>query len=418
MEDDSIENFLKNNKIFPCLLVPNKDEIKTNFNCFNEISNDKINNSEENFFRIKRYKNESNFQIIEEASLSKNIKYLKEEFNINTFTTPKEKKEDLNINTFTTPKEKKKIPKNIIIGKYKTYAFSINERDISFNDDYTKRFEKIAQDNSTDEQKVKYLEDIFKEIGFYIPLKAYIGGYFYNSFNSPNINAAQLKNRKTITSKASITNFDDFFNNQGDIKDTHMKFVKQIFSDTRTISKGGDDSIVDFDKWKKSIKLSNSQVVQYTNLIEATNLLSPNLKHLLKVPIQIIEKKYRKRKKYFDLIELYKNTKLNSLKGQDGIVCGKVLECNDPDEVEIYCKKFFVLEIGQFLRHRVKEISESFNDIIIGFRINSCWNDGTNGTWTLEEDPLFKTKIKVKFVSKLFRGERFELEVYLMKYPN
>ena len=92
MEDDSIENFLKNNKIFPCLLVPNKDEIKTNFNCFNEISNDKINNSEENFFRIKRYKNESNFQIIEEASLSKNIKYLKEEFNINTFTTPKEKK--------------------------------------------------------------------------------------------------------------------------------------------------------------------------------------------------------------------------------------------------------------------------------------------------------------------------------------
>ena len=399
MENDSIENFLKNNKIFPCLLVPDNGEIKTNFGCFNEFTNDKINNSEENVFRIKKYKNESNFQIVEESSLSKTLKYIKEELNINTFSSSKEEKNS----------------NNIIIGKYKTYSFRINEKDISFNDDYNKKFEKIAQDNSTDEQKVQYLEDIFKEIGFYIPLKAYIGGYFYNCYNSSNINANQLKNKKNMSQSSS---FDSFFNNQGDIKDTHIKSVKQIYADSNTKIKGGENSINDFDKWKKSIKLSNSQVVQYTNLIEVTNLLSPNLKHLLKIPIQIIEKKYKKRRKYFDLIELYKNTKLNSLKGQDGIVCGKVLECNDPDEVEIYCKQFMVKETGQFLKHQIKEIKESFTDIIIGFRINSCWNDGTNGTWTLEEDPLFKTKINVKFVSKLFRGERFDLEVYLMKYPN
>ena len=400
MEDDSIEIFLKNNKIFPCLLVPDNGEIKTNFECFNELSNDKINHNEENLFRIRQFKNESNFQIVEDASLSKTIKSVKE---------------DLNINTYSSSKEKKKISKNIIIGKYKTYSFSINEKDISFNDEYNKKFEKIALDNSSDEQKVQNLEYIFKETGFYIPLKAYIGGYFYNSYNSPNINADGLKNKKN---KAQLTSFDSFFNNQGEIKDTHMKSIKQIYSDSKTKIKGGDDSILDFDKWKKSIALSNSQVIQYTNLIEATNLLNSNLKNLLKVPIQIIEKKYRKRKKYFDLIELYKNTKLNSMKGQDGIVCGKVLECKDPDEVEIYCKKFFVLETGQFFRHKVKEINETFTDIIIGFRINSCWSDGTNGTWTIEEDPLLQNKIKVKFVSKLFRGERFELEVYLMKYPN
>ena len=399
MENDSIENFLKNNKIFPCLLTPVNGEIKTNFGCFNEFPNDKINNSEENIFRIKKYKNESNFQIVEESSLSKTLKYIKEELNIKTFSSSKEEKKNSN---------------NIIIGKYKTYSFRINEKDISFNDDYNKKFEKIAQDNSTDEQKVQYLEDIFKEIGFYIPLKAYIGGYFYNCYNSSNINANQLKNKKNMSQSSS---FDSFFNNQGDIKDTHIKSVKQIYADSNTKIKGGENSINDFDKWKKSIKLSNSQVVQYTNLIEATNILSPNLKHLLKIPIQIIEKKYKKRRKYFDLIELYKNTKLNNLKGQDGIVCGKVLECNDPDEVEIYCKQFMIKEKGQILRHQIKEIKESFTDIIIGFRINSCWNDGTNGTWTLEEDPLLKTRIDVKFVSKLFRGERFDLEVYLMKYP-
>ena len=398
--EDSIENFLKNNKIFPCLLISDNNEIKTNFECFNEFPNDKINNNEENIFRIKQYKNELNFHLVEEASLSKIIKYLKEEFNINTFSSSK---------------VKEKNPKNIIFGKYKIYSFNINQKDISFNENYTKKFEKIAQDNCTDEQKVKYLEDIFKEIGFYIPLRAYVGGYFYNSYKSPNINANKLKFKKDI---ATSTSFDSFFNNQGDIKDTHSNSIKQIFTDTNTKTKGGDDSIVDFDKWKKSIKLSNSQVIQYTNLIEATNLLNTNLKHLLKVPIQIIEKKFRKRKKYFDLIELYKNTKLKSLKGQDGIVCGKVLECNDPDEVEIYCKKFIVKETGQMFKHQVREIKESFTDIIIGFRINSCWNDGTNGTWTLEEDPLFQTKIDIKFCSKLFRGERFDLEVYLMKYPN
>ena len=399
MENDSIENFLKNNKIFPCLLTPVNGEIKTNFGCFNEFPNDKIHNSEENIFRIKKYKNESNFQIVEESSLSKTLKYIKEK---------------LNINAFSSSKEEKKNTSNIIIGKYKTYSFRINEKDISFNDDYNKKFEKIAQDNSSDEQKVQYLEDIFKEIGFYIPLKAYIGGYFSNCYNSSNINADQLKNKKNMS---QLTSFDSFFNNQGDIKDTHIKSIKQIYSDKNTKIKGGDDSIDDFDKWKKSIKLSNSQVVHYTNLIEATNILSPNLKHLLKIPLQIIEKKYKKRRQYFDLIDLYKNTKLNSLKGQDGIVCGKVLECNDPEEIEIYCKQFIVKEKGQMLKHQIKEIKESFTDIIIGFRINSVWNDGTNGKWTLEEDPLLKTKIDVKFVSKLFRGERFDLEVYLMKYP-
>mgnify|MGYP006873114876 CR=1 FL=1 len=399
MEDDSIEIFLQNNKIFPCLLMPENGQIKTNFECFNEFTNDKISNTEENIFRIKKYKNEGKFPIIEEPCLSKTIRSLKENFNTN----------------FSLIKEKNKNYKSLIIGKYKAYSFSINEKDISFNDTYIKKFEKIAQDNSTDEQKVQYLEDIFKEIGFYIPLKAYVGGFFYNIYNSPIINSSKLINKKNNTSLAP---FDSFFNNQGDIKDTHLADIKQIFSDAKTKIKGGEDSIVDFDKWKKSIKLSNSQVLQYTNLIEATNLLSPNLKHLLKAPIQIIEQKYRKRKKFFELIELYKNTKLNSLKGHDGILCGKCLECNEPDEVEIYCKKYKISETGQFLKHQVKEIKATFNDIIIGFRINSCWNDGTNGKWSLEEDPLFQTRINVKFVSKLFRGERFELEVYLMKYPN
>ena len=131
MENDSIEKFIKNNKIFHCLLTPVNVEIKTNFGCFNEFPNDKINNSEENIFRIKKYKNESNFQIVEESSLSKTLKYIKEK---------------LNINAFSSSKEEKKNTSNIIIGKYKTYSLRINEKDISFNDDYYKKFEKIAQD--------------------------------------------------------------------------------------------------------------------------------------------------------------------------------------------------------------------------------------------------------------------------------
>ena len=63
-------------------------------------------------------------------------------------------------------------------------------------------------------------------------------------------------------------------------------------------------------------------------------------------------------------------------------------------------------------------LDEKYDDIIVGWRIESRWRDGTNGEWTMEENPLLTNKIKIKFVSQAFRGERFDIYVYLMKYPD
>ena len=42
----------------------------------------------------------------------------------------------------------------------------------------------------------------------------------------------------------------------------------------------------------------------------------------------------------------------------------------------------------------------------------------TNGEWYLDSNPLLTKRFKCKFVSQLFRGERFKIFIYLMKYPN
>ena len=63
-----------------------------------------------------------------------------------------------------------------------------------------------------------------------------------------------------------------------------------------------------------------------------------------------------------------------------------------------------------------KEIDEYFLGIIVGFEIEDCWNDGTNGNWEVN-DALLSNNIKAKFVSQLFRGQHYNLKVYSMEKP-
>ena len=61
-----------------------------------------------------------------------------------------------------------------------------------------------------------------------------------------------------------------------------------------------------------------------------------------------------------------------------------------------------------------KQFNENFTGIIVGFEIDDCWNDGTNGKWEVN-DALLSYNIKAKFVSQLFRGQRYNLRVYTME---
>ena len=54
------------------------------------------------------------------------------------------------------------------------------------------------------------------------------------------------------------------------------------------------------------------------------------------------------------------------------------------------------------------EYNNSFENIIVGWKIEDVWKDVTNGDWEINY-PLLSHEINVIFISQTFRGERFNL---------
>ena len=62
-------------------------------------------------------------------------------------------------------------------------------------------------------------------------------------------------------------------------------------------------------------------------------------------------------------------------------------------------------------------INKTFESLIVGWKVIDNWKDGTNGTWEVSKCPLLTYNIDVTFISKLFKGQHFTVEVYLMEVP-
>ena len=134
--------------------------------------------------------------------------------------------------------------------------------------------------------------------------------------------------------------------------------------------------------------------------------------------------KAKEYKNLFNKIEAYYKTILRVEKYEDGSLEGNCKSfdwnngiCEKNKQLQIYEKKFERKCDGKFLLVNCLEINENFDDIIVGWKIVSRWRDGTNGSWKLQENPLLKKNINCIFKSKRFRGERFDIYVYLMKFP-
>ena len=78
------------------------------------------------------------------------------------------------------------------IVKRKLYSITIKEEDVTFRPLFIKKFEQIANIPASDEEKAKKLDELFKDIGFYVPLKAYIGRLY--SFNCTSMHNDEKKN--------------------------------------------------------------------------------------------------------------------------------------------------------------------------------------------------------------------------------
>lgn len=393
-----ILNFIKEKPVFPCLLISKDDngKIEMNMNCLEDIDIDNIKIIKEEGFEMTKRKDMYDYQVIDFSNFQFDISVLHN-----------------NVNFASKAKNMEKISEknHLLIGKYKLYSFNINEGDLSFNSHFLKKFEIIANDHSSDKMKAKEIDEIFESQGYFIPLKIYIGGLFINRYNKKNIRSLR---ESLIELTKNMTLVEDEFKLKDGLDYSSGRDVNQIFLNENTQIIGGDKNEKNFEKWTKSVKIFNSHIIECTNIIEAKNILPNELKNKLKIPLQIIEEKYLKRRKYYQIINSLKDVELDEYKGYDDFSKGLCKESNIPEiykkEIDFYAQKT--------AGYTTKTVSESFEDIIVGFKFISKRDDDKNGQWDIKFNPLLKKEINVTFTSQLIRVEKYLIQIYLMRFPD
>ena len=382
--NNEIKKFIEEKPVFPCMLVSKEDneKIELNIHCLKDINLDKIKVIKEERFEMVKRKDIYDYQLIDFSNFHFDISVIHNNISFSA------KAKNLNSEN-----------NNSLIGKYKLYSFNINEGDLSFNSHFLKKFEDIANNNSSDQIKAKEIEEIFENQGYFIPLKIYIGGLFYNNIYKKNTFGLYKSFSFKIEEEKSL--------------DFSKEEIKQIFLNENTKIIGGEKNEKNYEKWTESVKISNSNIIECTNIIEAKSILPNDLKNKLKKPLQLVEEKYLKRKKFFQIINSIKDIELGENKGYNNFSKGICKESNIP---EIYKKEIYAFGDLSF-GFTEKSISEVFDDIIVGFEIVSKRNDDYNGEWDIKFNPLLKNKINIAFVTQFLRVEKYMINVYLMKIP-
>ena len=105
---------------------------------------------------------------------------------------------------------------------------------------------------------------------------------------------------------------------------------------------------------------------------------------------------------------------LDEYKGYDDFSKGICKENDIPEiyrkEIDFYAKKSFP--------YTTKTVSESFEDIIVGFKLISKRDDDKNGEWDIKFNPLLKKEINITFTSQFVRVEKYMIYIYLMRFPD
>ena len=305
--------------------------------------------------------------------------------------------------------------KNIsyIMIKKKLASLTILEEDIQLRDFYKKKIIALAnKDLYSVEDKAKELDELFDDIGYYIPKKIIIGGYLY-------LEISQIENEKIINIindyKGNI-NFDNLNISSAEYKYLNEEVFKYLFSEKKIKIVGGDSSKKSFDEWEKSVNYENAKIIQHSDkksmikLID--NFFDEDIKYKLEEPLKLVSQKYDIRQKYIDnLIKAKKSIKADTIKGDY-----EQKNCPLQNDDLIYSIKIEIRESGKRI------ISDSFSDIIVGWNITSHWGyDGTNGDYSFK-DPILSKSIYFESTSKktwIFfnRKQNYDLEIFLMKLP-
>ena len=302
-----------------------------------------------------------------------------------------------------------------IIVKKKVSSLSVKRDDIEANPSFKKKIEEIANEESyTDDEKASKLDKLFNEYGYFIPLKISIGGYFYQEINK--IQSENLINEmKNLDANMNLKISKIQLNSSLEYNNVYENFFNNLFSSENIKIFGGDTSKKTFNEWEASLNYENSQIIEYSNIIEINSLvedfLDRDIKIKLKNPLNIINKKYEKRKEYYEKIKNAKEYILHDeIKNED----------HSKRNGLCYTDDLIYSEIRYIKSDNKQVIDESFQDIIVGWKIISKRDDEYNGKFTFK-DPILTKKIYIQFVPKttlkISRDQKYDLEIFLIKLP-
>ena len=297
------------------------------------------------------------------------------------------------------------------ICKYILYTITIDRSKIHFNDYYKNLFKQIAKSHEDDNDKASRLEEIFKSTGFYVPLQIDIGGMFMSSMYYYDMNYSYRENYRFRSNSC----FKSYFNNAINYNNLNSKEYSELFLNNEKKIIGGNIYEENLESWKLSINERNAMPVGYKNISKITDFINNKIKLKLLKPLKIVEKKYELRKKYLEII------KKLQMRKKEYYISGKFSNNNGINEVSnepyIYCKKFKVNADWEFLSRVKRKINKSYDDIIVGWKIDNILNDDINGTWALGKDPLLTNDINCEFLSNFCRGLKYNISIYLMRRP-
>ena len=380
-------------KSFPCALkLGANNNIESYNSCLNPIRKERIEFQEENKLSSMKNDHKDNFALVNDTNASVGLSLY---FN------------DLNFNLQKANSRINERNSSSFIVKRKLYSITIKEEDISFRPLFLNKFENIANSYSSDVEKAEQLDELFKDIGFFIPLKAYIGGS-YNLGNLSERERIELKrnieakfNRQNIVKINGEFNKRDGYENKQDLLKNSEVFI-------------GGEKCNNFEDWFSSLNLKNSDIIEYTEFRKIYDFLSDDLAIKLKKPIELIKQKYKMRENYFEILKELENNKDDHYYNErsDNLKIG-ICEQKYPN---IYCNTISIYENPGFIPKKKKTIDQTFEDIIVGIEIKDNLFSGNNGNFSFK-NPILKKELNIDFISKIYRYMGFIINIYLMKPP-
>lgn len=400
LSNEELKKYLDSNYLRPFLLkLDENGEIETNRNCLNVINIDEIHISKEGFFQLNEIEKSESYKIIGNSNFSNNISF-------SLFSNTNFEKHLENIR-----EELKGI--NSIEGKYEFFSVNYASKDLSFQEFEINKLKLIAEDKISDEEKAQQLYNRFLETGYFIPKKVYYGGIFYNKMKDME-NIARKDSKTNL--KKNLTMTEDYKYNL-DYNSLTDNDLNNIFKKQTTKIKGGDINAESFQNWKKSINPDNSIPIRFTNMVEAKDILDESLTKKLKKPLELISDLFKTRKDYLTTLKSIKSEDLkpDNFEGTGNFVRGI---CVENKNLGIYKNSEEVDIPGNFLKWAYHDYTESFDGVIVGFKIIDIKKKGHNSKWIIKENPILKKNIIINFVSEFMHGFKYNIEVYYIQFTN